>query len=118
MKHFNNNTDDDDIYDGKVRGKISDIRMMLSRLGNAVTNNDRKKIKRELYEIEKKENLSDKGKEEIYDNLVKIVKTLDEKEAYQYHDRDDLDYYGIRDIFDNDDDYYYYYKTNICQKFF
>ena len=118
MKHFNNNTDDDDIYDGKVRGKISDIRMMLSRLGNAVTNNDRKEIKRELYEIEKKENLSDKGKEEIYDNLVKIVKTLDEKEAYQYHDRDDLDYYGIRDIFDNDDDYYYYYKTNICQKFF
>ena len=118
MKHFNNNTDDDDIYDGKVRGKISDIRMMLSRLGNAVTDNDRKKIKRELYEIEKKENLSDKGKEEIYDNLVKIVKTLDEKEAYQYHDRDDLDYYGIRDIFDNDDDYYYYYKTNICQKFF
>ena len=94
MKHFNNNTDDDDTYDGKVRGKISDIRMMLSRLGNAVTNNDRKKIKRELYEIEKKENLSDKGKEEIYDNLVKIVKTLDKKEAYQYHDRDDLDHYG------------------------
>ena len=118
MKHFNNNTDDDDIYDGKIRDKISDIRMMLSRLGNTVTNNDRKKIKKELYEIEKKENLSDKEKEEIYDNLVKIVKTLDEKEAYQYHDRDDLDYYGIRDIFDNDDDYYYYYKTNICQKFF
>ena len=118
MKHFNNNTDDDDTYDDKIRGKISDIRMILSRLGNTVTNNDRKKIKRELYEIEKKENLSDKGKEEIYDNLVKIVKTLDEKEAYQYHDRDDLDYYGIRDIFDNDDDDYYYYKTNICQKFF
>ena len=74
MKHFNNNTDDDDIYDGKVRGKISDIRMMLSRLGNAVTNNDRKKIKRELYEIEKKKNLSDKEKEEIYDNLVKKSK--------------------------------------------
>ena len=54
MKHFNNNTDDDDIYDGKIRDKISDIRMMLSRLGNTVTNNDRKKIKKELYEIEKK----------------------------------------------------------------
>ena len=27
--------------------------MILSRLGNTVTNNDRKKIKRELYEIEK-----------------------------------------------------------------
>ena len=53
MKHFNNNTDDYDTYDGKIRGKISNIRMILSRLGNTVTNNDRKKIKRELYEIEK-----------------------------------------------------------------
>ena len=53
MKHFNNNTDDDDTYDGKMRDKVSDIRMILSRLGNTVTNNDRKKIKRELYEIEK-----------------------------------------------------------------
>ena len=114
MKHFNNNTDDDDdddTYDGKIRGKISDIRMILSRLGNTVTNNDRKKIKKELYEIEKKENLSDKEKEKIYDDLVELVKTLDKKEKYKYHDRDDLDYHGIRDIenlFDNvnDNDYY------------
>ena len=111
MKHFNNNTDDDDTYDDKIRGKISDIRMILSRLGNTVTNNDRNRIKRELYEIEKKKNLSGKEKEEIYDNLVKIVKTLDKKETYQYHDHDDLDYYGIKDIeniFDNDDDDNYY----------
>ena len=97
MKHFNNNADYDDTYDGKIRGKMSDIRMMLSRLGNTVTHNDRKKIKRELYEIEKKKNLSDNEKEEIYDNLVKIVKTFDRKETYQFHNRDDLDYYGIRD---------------------
>ena len=60
MKHFNNNTDDDDTYDGKIRDKISDIRMILSRLGNMVANNDRKKIKKELYEIENKKNLSKK----------------------------------------------------------
>ena len=54
MKRFNNNTDDDDTYDGKIRDKISDIRMILSRLGNMVANNDRKKIKKELYEIENK----------------------------------------------------------------
>ena len=110
-KLFNNNTDDDDTYDGKIRDKISDIRMILSRLGNTITNNDRKKIKKELYEIEKKENLSDKEKEKIYDDLVELVKTLDKKEKYKYHDRDDLDYHGIRDIenlFDNvnDNDYY------------
>ena len=65
MKHFNNDTDDDNTYDDKIRGKINVVRMILSRLGNAVTNNDRKKIKRKLYEIEKMENLSDKEKEKI-----------------------------------------------------
>ena len=72
--------------------------MILSRLGNTITNNDRKKIKKELYEIQNKENLSDKEKEKIYDNLVELVNTLNKKENYKYHDRDDLDYYGIRDI--------------------
>ena len=61
MKHVNNNTNDD-TYDGKIRGKISDIRMIFSRLGNTVTNKDRKKITKELHEIEKEKNLSDKEK--------------------------------------------------------
>ena len=50
--------------------------MMLSALGNTVTNNDRKKIRKKLCEIEKKENLSDKEKEKIYDDLVELVNTL------------------------------------------
>ena len=109
----NDDDDDDDTYDGKIRGKISDIRMIFSRLGNTVTNNDRKKITKELYEIEKKKNLSDKEKEKIYDHLVELVNTFNEKEEYKYHDRDDLDYYGIGDIenlfgnVDIDDDNYY-----------
>ena len=56
------NTDDDNIdddnnntYDGKIRDKISDIRMILCRLGNTVANNDRKKVRRKLYETEKRE---------------------------------------------------------------
>ena len=112
MKHFNNNTDDD-TYDDKIKGKIRDIRMILSRLGNVITNKDRKKITKELYEIVKKENLSDKEKEKIYDDLVELTKTLNKKEEYQYHNRNDLDYYGIRDIenllgdVDVDDNNYY-----------
>ena len=130
MKHFtntndennNNNTNDDnntndynntndDTYDGKIRDKISDIRMILSRLGNMVTNNDRKKIKKELYEIDNKKNLSDKEKEKNYNNLVELVHKLNKKEKYKYHDRHDLDHHGIRDmdnLFDDvDDDSYY-----------
>ena len=48
--------------------------------------------------MEKKENISDKEKEEIYNHLVSLVKTWDNKEKYKYHDRDDLDYFGIRNI--------------------
>ena len=57
------------------------ILMILSRLGNIVTKNDRKKFKRELYEIEKKKNLSNRKKEEIYDHLADLVNTLNKKET-------------------------------------
>ena len=110
-KLFDNNTDDDDTNDGKIRGKISVIRMILSRLGNTVANNDRNKINKKLYETEKKKTLSNKEKENTYDDLVELAKAFDIKEKNKYHDRDDQDNYQIREIEnlfdnDNDDDYY------------
>ena len=77
-KLFNNNTSDD-TYDDKIRGKICDINMILSRFGNIVDINDRKKIKRDLYEIDKKKNLSDSEKEGIYYHLAKLVNALNKK---------------------------------------
>ena len=74
MKHFNNNTDDDDAFDDKIRGKLCDINMTFSRLGNIVTNKDRKKFKREIYEIEKKENLSNRGKKRDLSSSCRISK--------------------------------------------
>ena len=102
----NNNTNNDN-------NKISYIRIVLRRLGNTITNKDRKKIKKELYETGKNQNLSDSEKEKTYDNLVNLVRTLDKKEKYHYQDRDDLDYYGIKDIenlFYDDFDNNIYYK--------
>ena len=78
-----------------------------------VTKNDRKKIKKELYEIENKKKLSDEDKEKIYDNLVEIINKLNKKETDRYHDCDGLDHHGIRDNIDDDD-----YCNNISQKFF
>ena len=43
MKYFNNSTNDD-AYDDKIKSKINNIRIILSRLGNIVTKNDRKKF--------------------------------------------------------------------------
>ena len=48
MKYFNNSTSDD-TYDDEIKSKINDIRLILSRLGNIVS--DRKNFKKELYEI-------------------------------------------------------------------
>ena len=120
MKHFNTNVDNnnttnvdtnDNTCNGKVRDKISDIRVVLSRFGDMVTKDDRVKIKKEFYETENKKKFSDKEKEQIDDNLLELVNKLNKKEKYRYHDRDDLDYHGIRDIekffdADNNEDYY------------
>ena len=60
-------------------------------------------------------------KEKIYDNLVELVNKLNEKEKYRYHDHDDLDYRGIRDIenvFDNIDDDDDYYKPILVKSSF
>ena len=40
------------------KSKINDIRSILSRLGNILTKKYIKDVKKELYEIEKKQNLS------------------------------------------------------------
>ena len=85
-------------YDDKRKGKKNDIRIILSRLGNIVTKTDRKKINKELNEIEKKQNLSDKKKEETYNHLVELVNTFDKKEEYEHSDSDDLDYFGIKEL--------------------
>ena len=72
-----------------------------------------KQKKRKTFQVRKKKN---------YDDLVKLVKTLDKKEEYKYHDRDDLDYYGVRDmenLFDNDNDNDdNYYKPVLVKTFF
>ena len=53
-------------------------------------------------------------------NLLELVNKLNQKGKYRYHDRDDLDYHGIRDIenvFDNIDDNDYYKPILINSSF-
>ena len=119
MKYFNNSTNDDSFVD-EIKSKINDIMLIISRLGNIVIKKDKKKITKELYEIEKKQNLSDNEKEKIYDHLVKLANTLDKKEEYKRRDHDDEDYFGIQELenlfgdVDNDD----YYKPILVRSSF
>ena len=54
-------------------------------------------IKKKLYEIENKENLSEAEKEANDEYLRELVRVLNKKEKYGLYDRHDFDYYGIRD---------------------
>ena len=82
---FNNN-----LYDNK----ISDIRRILNRLRDILPGKYRREIKEKLYEIEHNENLS-KENDEYHRKLVRI---LNDKGKHSPYDRDNLDYYGKRDI--------------------
>ena len=65
MKYFNNSPNDE------IKSKINDIRLILSRLGNIRTKNDREKIKKDIYEIKKRQNLSN--------DFLKFANTLEKK---------------------------------------
>ena len=91
--HSNNNNNNNDLYNNK----ISDIRRILNRLRDILPRKYRKEIKEKLYEIEHNENLSEAEKEENDEYLRKLVRVLNNKEKYGLYDRDDFDYYGIRD---------------------
>ena len=102
FKLFNKNLDDD---------KISDIKRIFNGLRDKLPKKYRKGMKKKLYEIENKVNLSEAEKEKNDEYLRKLVRNLNNKEEFNLYDRDDLDYYGIRDIeslFDkaNEEDYY------------
>ena len=95
------------LYDNK----ISNIERILNRLRDILPKKYRKEIKDKLYEIEHQDNLSEAEKEENDEYLRKLVRILNDKEKHSPYDRDDLDYYGIRDIenlFDkvSEEDYY------------
>ena len=88
MEYFNNGTNDE------IKSKINDIRLIL-----------RNNLRKKKY-LEKRNNLSDNEKGKIYDDLVKLANTLDEKVKHKHSDRDDLDYFEIRELenlFTNDD---------------
>ena len=80
-KLFNSNSDNQ---------KISDIKKILNKSRDILTKKYREEIKKKLYEIENKKNLSNLEKE----YLAELERILYKKEKYRHHDRDDPDYYG------------------------
>ena len=80
------------------KAKINSIRILATKLGNALAKEERNVSRDELYKIENKKRLSKTQRQKAYAYLIELLNTLDNKEKYQHSDHHDLDYFGIRDI--------------------
>ena len=104
----------------EIKDKVNNIRIVLARLGYIRSKNDRKIIKKDLYEIDKKKRPTKPQKERAYRYLIELANYLDKKQEHKHIDRDDLDYFGIIDIenlFFNIDDSKYY-KPQLVKSLF
>ena len=82
-----------ELFNDNNNNEISHIRGILDRL-KELPQKDRKEIKDKFYKIEHQRNIS----EEEQDYLLKLKRILNNKVEHSLYDRDDFDYYGIRDI--------------------
>ena len=94
--------------------RIKKIREDFNKLKDRFLKPKIKKIRRNLYEIENKNNLSKSKIKEIEQNLIELEKSL--FKLNKYYDYDDIEYKGIRDVENlfnqsTDEDYYKPIKT-------
>ena len=113
------NTDSTTI-EGEIKTIINGTRQILTRLGPLLTNNERKKITKDLYESLKKLNNTDKNtrlrkkqKENMLKRLISQYNILFKKVQFMNKDYSDLQYHGITDLkhmynYINKDSYYDY----------
>ena len=76
--------------------RIKKIREDFNKLRHRFLNPKTEEIKRHLYEIEKKKNLSKSKIKRIEENLLDSEKSL--FKFKKYYDYDDIEYKGIRDV--------------------
>ena len=92
-----------------LKRRINDARILTAKLGNVLTNKQRKTIQKELYDLENKKNTKITTEKAIT-HLIKLKNTLESKLKNRYVDHRDQAYYGIEDIEhlinDDIDDYY------------
>ena len=87
-----------ELFNDNNNNEISDIRRILNRLRDILPKNNRKEIKDKLYKIEHQRNISEAERENNDEYLRKLVRILNNKQQDSLYNRDDFDYYGIRDI--------------------
>ena len=115
MKYFNNSTNDE------IKSKINDIRLILSRLGNIVTKNIEKKLKKNFMKQKKSKTFQIIKKRKRFMIILLNQQILSIKKTNtNVRDHDDEDCFGIKELenlfgdVDNDD----YYKPVLVRSSF
>ena len=85
LKYLNNATN------SELKKRINDVSILTAKLGNILTNKQRKTIRKELDELENKKHTKTK-KERAIAYLIKLKTTLNKKQKYRHVDHHDQTY--------------------------
>ena len=93
----------------ELKKRINNARVLTVKLGNILTNKERKTIRKELYRLQDKTRTTT-VKERAITYLINLKRDLEKKQKYHHSTYHDQNYYGIKDIensFNETIDHYY-----------
>ena len=87
----------DNILNSELEKSINNARVLTAKLGNILTNKERKTIRDELYRLEDAK-LKNTERERAIAYLINLTRDLENKQKYHHSAYHDQNYYGIKDI--------------------
>ena len=87
----------DNALNSELEKRINNARVLTAKLGNILTNKERKTIRDELYRLEDTK-LKNTERERAIAYLINLTRDLENKQKYHHSAYHDQNYYGIKDI--------------------
>ena len=87
----------DNTLNSELEKSINNARVLTAKLGNILTNKQRKTIRDELYRLEDKK-LTNTERERAIAYLINLTRDLENKQKYHHSAYYDHNYYGIKDM--------------------
>ena len=81
----------------ELKKRMNNARVLTAKLGNILTNKERKTIRDELYRLEDAK-LTNTERERAIAYLINLTRDLENKQKYHHSAYHDQNYYGIKDI--------------------
>ena len=82
---------------GEIEKRVNNAKVLTAKLGNILTNKERKTIRDELYKLED-EKLTNTERKRAIAYLINLTRDIENKQKYHHSACYDHNYYGIKDI--------------------